>query len=102
MTFCLCDVLFLPSLNNFLWKTHHVVVVAGGADLFEDGGDGKEEYVEEDIEEVAESKAEHQLVKVLLDQLPRKPNYSRCIANHPKHTDTKLKKEVFMILKTRL
>ena len=71
-----------------------MVVVAGGGDLFEDGGDGKEEYVEEDIEEVTESKAEHQLVEVLLDQLPRKPNYSRCVANHPKHSDTKLKESL--------
>ena len=53
-----------------------MVVVAGGGDVFEDGGDAKEEDVEEHIEEVAEGEAEHQLVEVLLDQLSRKPNDS--------------------------
>lgn len=71
-----------------------MVVVAGGGDLFEDGGDAKEEDVEEDVEEVAEGEAEHQLVEVLLDQLPRKPNDSRRVANNSKHPDNKLKRGV--------
>ena len=77
-----------------------MVVVAGGGDLFEDGWNSKEEDVEENIEEVAEREAEHQLVEVLLDQLPRKPNDSRCIANNSKHPHTKLKRGVLMILTT--
>ena len=79
---------------NISDQTHHVVVVAGGGDLFEDGGDAKEEDVEEDVEEVAEGEAEHQLVEVLLDQLPRKPNDSRRVANNSKHPDNKLKRGV--------
>ena len=85
--------LFNCATSNIL-KTHHVVVVAGGGDLFEDGGDAKEEDVEEDVEEVAEGEAEHQLVEVLLDQLPRKPNDSRRVANNSKHPDNKLKRGV--------
>lgn len=79
-----------------------MVVVAGGGDVFEDGGNAKEEDVEEHVEEVAEGEAEHQLVEVLLDQLSRKPNDSRRVAHHAKHPHKKLKRGVFMILLCRL
>ena len=46
-----------------------MVVIAGVGDVFEDGGDAKEDDVEEHVEEVAEGEAEHKLVEVLLDQL---------------------------------
>ena len=45
-------------------NTASYFVVAGGGDLFEDGGHAKEEDVEENIEEVAECEAQHQLVEV--------------------------------------
>ena len=82
-----------------------MVVIAGVGDVFEDGGDAKEDDVEEHVEEVAEGEAEHELVEVLLDQLSRKPDNSRCIAHHSKHPHKQLKRgflEMACSLKTRL
>ena len=79
-----------------------MVVISGDGDVLEDRGNAKEEDVEEHVEEVAESEAEHQLVEVLLDQFPRKPNDSRCIAHHSKHPHKKLKGGVLMSLSCHL
>ena len=81
-----------------------MVVIAGVGDVFEDGGDAKEDDVEEHVEEVAEGEAEHELVEVLLDQLSRKPDDSRCIAHHSKQPHKQLKRgflEMASSLKTR-
>ena len=64
------------------------------AHVAEDAGKAEEEDAEEDVDDVAEGEAEHQLVEVLLDQLPRKPNDSRRVANNSKHPDNKLKRGV--------
>ena len=82
-----------------------MVVIAGVGDVFEDGGDAKEDDVEEHVEEVAEGEAEHKLVEVLLDQLSRKPDDSRCIAHHSKQPHKQLKRgflEMACSLRTRL
>ena len=57
------------QIHTDVRRTHHMVVIAGVGDVFEDGGDAKEDDVEEHVEEVAEGEAEHKLVEVLLDQL---------------------------------
>ena len=68
-----------------------MVVEACLVHVAEDAGKAEEEDAEEDVDDVAEGEAEHQLVEVPLDDLAREPQDSREVSNHPENTDEHLK-----------
>ena len=60
------------------------------AHVAEDAGKAEEEDAEEDVDDVTEGEAEHQLVEVPLDDLAGEPEDSGEVADHPEHADKHL------------
>ena len=64
-----------------------MVICACFAHIAEDTGKAEEEDAEEDVDDVAEGEAEHQLVEVPLNDLAGEPKDSGEVSNHPENTD---------------
>ena len=71
-----------------------MVVEACLVHVAEDTGKAEEEDAEEDVDDVAEGEAKHQLVEVPLDDLAREPQDSGEVSNHSKNTNKHLKKKL--------